>query len=305
VTKSNASQSVLAQLSAELESLAAKAAESVVQVQAGPRRPATGLVVGDGRVVTTGLGTAGDTVRVRTADGRVHDANISGQDRRSDLVLLKVETLQAPPLALAAREIRAGELAAIVGRAWNGALRARLVTVTGTITVPEARAHTSVEQMHGLDVVPYPGFSGSALIAGDGQLLGLTTARAVRGAALALPAGELARLVAVIEQHGGIPRGYLGISSHTVLVPERQRAGRNEEAGLLVSGVGDGTPAEAAGLLVGDIVVGFGDAPVSDPESLLALLTGDRVGSSVPIDVLRAGGHQRVTITVGQRPTRQ
>jgi len=106
----------------------------------------------------------------------------------------------------------------------------------------------------------------------------------------------------VLGEHGRVKAGYLGISSQPVRIPEAQRAGGAAKAGLLVVAIRADGPAHDAGLLVGDILVGFDGHPVEDPEELLALLTADRIGKAVPLDVLRAGRRTVLTVTVGERP---
>jgi S1-C subfamily serine protease len=154
-----------------------------------------------------------------------------------------------------------------------------------------------------LDVGVYPGVSGSAVILPDGTLAGIATAGLVRATALAIGATQLRAVVESIEKHGSVKRGFLGISSQPVRIPERQRDGRAEGVGLVVIGIGLDTPADRAGLLVGDIVVGFGGTAVSEPESLLGMLTGDRIGEATPVTVLRGGRVTDVAVTIGERPS--
>jgi serine protease Do len=84
-------------------------------------------------------------------------------------------------------------------------------------------------------------------------------------------------------------------------LPERQRAGRSQSAGLLISHVAANSPAEAGGLLIGDVIVGFAGAPVQDPEELVTKLRGNRVGTAVPVTVIRGTAAVDVTVTVGER----
>jgi S1-C subfamily serine protease len=159
---------------------------------------------------------------------------------------------------------------------------------------------TPFDRLLSLDVGPYPGFSGSAIVLPDGGLGGLATAGIFRGQGLGVPAATLQQSIDTLERHGGIKRGYLGVTSQPVRLPSRQRAGA-AESGLLVLGVAPDSPADAAGLLVGDILIGFDGHDVNDPETLLALLTAERVGRDVPIAVVRGGTAQQVTVAVGER----
>jgi len=278
---------------------------SVVQVQ-GRRRPASGIVIAPERVVTTSHSVEWeDQTRVRTADGRLLAAQVAGRDAQLDVVLLRVPTLEGHALTVADSALSTGTLGLVVGRTWSGHLRARLTTITALEGSVRVGRGTRLDRALGLDVGVYPGFSGSAVLLADGRLAGLATAGLVRATALALPAGHVRQVIDGIERHGSVKRGFLGITSQPVQIPERQRDGRSEAAGLLVTGVAAGTPAEQAGLLVGDIVVGFGGTSVDEPESLLALLTGDRVGHATPVAVLRGGRGLDVSVTVGERSDRE
>ena len=98
-------------------------------------------------------------------------------------------------------------------------------------------------------------------------------------------------------------RGYLGLAGQPVSLPAHQRGGVDgREQALLVVGVTPGSPAEAAGLLVGDVMLEFNGRAVEAPDDLLNLLTGERVGASVPVRVLRGGAPHDVTVRVGERP---
>ena len=87
-----------------------------------------------------------------------------------------------------------------------------------------------------------------------------------------------------------------------VALPDRQRAGRTQTSGLLISHVAANSPAESGGLLVGDVIVGFGGEAIQDAESLVTRLRGNRVGTAVPITVIRGTNAVDVTVTVGERP---
>jgi S1-C subfamily serine protease len=295
----------LIDLSAACEQVARDATASVVQVH-GRRRPASGVVIAPERVVTTSHSVEWeDHTRVRTADGRLLPAQVAGRDAQLDLVLLRVPALEGHALTVSEAAPSTGTLGLVVGRTWSGHLRARLTTITALEGSVRVGRGTRLDRALGLDVGVYPGFSGSAVLLADGRLAGLATAGLVRATALALPAGHVRQVLDGIERHGSVKRGFLGITSQPVQIPERQRDGRAETDGLLVTGVAAGTPAEQAGLLVGDIVVGFAGTPVDEPESLLALLTGDRVGHATPVAVLRGGRGLDVSVTVGQRSDKE
>jgi S1-C subfamily serine protease len=298
-----ATPSVLSQLSTASAEAASRAAGAIVQVHGRPRRPASGVVVAPERVLTTAHSVEweDDHLKVRADDGRVLPATLAGRDPRSDVALLRVAGLQAPPLPSADDVAPTGSIALILGRTWAGHLRARLTVLTSLPGPLRIGRGGAFDRLFALDVGPYPGFSGSAVVLPDGRLAGLATAGLIRATGLALPAPTLRQIADGLEQHGSVKRGYLGITSQPVEVPARQRANRDSGDGLLILSVADGSPADAAGLLIGDVLVAFDGTPVDDPETLLGLLGSARIGQATPITVLRGGAVHDMTVIVGDR----
>jgi S1-C subfamily serine protease len=120
---------------------------------------------------------------------------------------------------------------------------------------------------------------------------------------MALPLTTVRRVVETLLTQGRIRRGFVGINTQPVPLPEAlaQRLALGQEAGLLVLGAEAGGPADKAGLLLGDILVGFGGAPIRDTDDLLAQLTVERIGTAVDARVVRGGELRELSITVGER----
>jgi len=104
-----------------------------------------------------------------------------------------------------------------------------------------------------------------------------------------------------LVKQGHIKRGYLGISSQLVELPVAQRAGRPQEHGLLILKVDDNSPAQRGGIMIGDILVTLDGHAINDSEDLQILLVGDRVGKTVPVEVIRGNAIQTLSVTIGQR----
>ena len=297
-------EQILARLSAEVADAAAAAAPSIVQVHGRPRRPASGIVVGRERVLTTSHSVEWEEgLMVTTGEGARLEATPVGHARGPDLVLLNVAGLDAPAVPFDRETARPGEIALLAGRSWRGQPSARLAMI-GSITGPlQTRDGTRLEGILSLTTSPYPGFSGSALVGSGGTAIGIATAGIVRGAALALPGPAVVAIMEAIERHGGVRRGFLGVTSQPARVPARQRGSLARDAGLIVVGVAPDSPADRAGLLVGDIMVQAAGADLEAPEDLLALLGPERVDQPLEMLVLRGTAQQTVTVTVGERPS--
>jgi len=293
---------ILLSLSNQMADTVAAIAPSVVQVQ-GRRRPASGVVYAADVVLTTvrALGRE-DGLRVRTHDGRALDAELAGWDPATGLAVLRAASLGVASATAAETPARVGHLAIAVARSWSNALTASagIVSVIGG-PLPTGRGR-AIDEVIRTTAPMHDGFAGGAFVDTSGRLTGIATAAEIRGLAVVIPAAIAWKTAADVLQHGRLKRGYLGLAGQPVSLPDRQRGTDGREQALLVVGVTAGSPADAAGLLIGDVMLDFDGHPVEAPEDLLDLLAGDRVGTSVSVRVLRGAAIQELTIRVGERP---
>jgi S1-C subfamily serine protease len=275
----------------------------VVQVNGRRRRSASGVVYAPELVLTAShVLEREEDLSVGTHDGRTLSARFVGRDPSTDLAVLRTESLNVDAATPAPEPARIGQLALAVGRPSRGeGTRASLGVVSAVGGPLRTWRGPRLERYIQTDATLYPGFSGGPLIDAQGNVLGIMTTGLVRGAALAIPA-ELAWGVAkTLESRGAIKRGYLGILSQPVRLPDAQRTGLTQKGGLLVVGVEEGSPAGRSGMLLGDILTTLDGQPVEDTDDLLVLLTGERVGETVPVKVVRGGELQTLQVTIGER----
>jgi S1-C subfamily serine protease len=295
---------MLIELSNQMADAIASVAPSVVQVQ-GRRRPASGLVYGDGVVVTTmrAIGRE-DGLTVRTHDGTTFEAELAGWDPSTTVAVLSVAGLAAPAIAPSSNAPRVGQLALALARSWSNAVTASagIVSVIGG-PLRTGRRH-AIEQVIRTSAPMHDGFSGGAFLDAAGGLVGMTTATAIRGLGVVIPAPLAWKAAAHVLEHGRASRGYLGIVTQEVALPEHQREGLDDGSGLLVLAVAPASPAAAAGVLVGDVLTALDDKAVASPDDVLDALTGTQAGRAAVLRVLRGGKPANVAVTVGERPVR-
>lgn len=300
---SNQSNSLTALSDALVEAVATAGAATVL-VNARRRMPASGIAYAAGLILTADhVVEREDEIRVLLPDGTEIPAALAGRDPGSDLALLRLERDSAAVAQTAPQEARVGQLVVALGRPSPEGIQASLGVVSATGGPLRTGRGGLLERYLRTDAIPYPGFSGGPLVDTAGRVVGLNTSGLARGAALTIPVGLAWSVAETLSQHGHIRRGFLGVRSQPVAIPSAQRArlGREQASGLLLVGVEEGSPAEAGGLFLGDVVVAINGQPVSDPDELLASLVGDIVGRPTPVEVLRAGQLHTVTVTIGER----
>ncbi|HSE94504.1 MAG TPA: trypsin-like peptidase domain-containing protein [Methylomirabilota bacterium] len=292
----------LSALSAQLADAVEAVSPAVVQVDGRSRRPSSGIVWAPELVLAAEHALEREhDLTVETASGPPLPAQLLGRDSASDLAVMRVPGLGIEPAPPAAAPARVGQFVLAVGRPGGRALMASLGIVSA-VGGPVRTRGGLLDQYIRTDATPYPGFSGGPLIDARGAVLGLLTTGLAGGIALAVPAGLAWRLGETLARQGHVPRGWLGIGSQPVQLPVSQRAGRGHEVGLLIVDVARESPAERGGVLVGDILVTVDGQAIRDPEDLQARLSGDWIGRTVLIELLRGGTLVTLRIAIGQRP---
>lgn len=298
---SNGNAGILSSLSNQLADAVEKIGPALVTVYGRQRLPSSGVVYKQGLVLTAEHAIEREEdLSIATHDGQKLPAQFVGRDPSSDLAVLRVPDLNVEP-AQSSGEPRVGQLVLAVARPSEDGPMASQGIVSAVGGPVRTGRGGMLEKYIRTDATPYPGFSGGPLIDTTGAVLGIVTTGLAGGVALAVPASIAWRVADTLTAHGRIKRGYLGISSQPVYLPEAQRAGREQETGLLIVRVDKDTPAENGGLLLGDILVALDSQPVNDVDDLQALLSGDRVGNPIPVEVIRGGQVQTITVTIGQR----
>jgi len=302
MTQSTTSTNLLKTLSDQMADAVERVGPALVLVNGRQRHPASGVVYAKDLVLTADhVLEREEDLTLQTADNRTLPAQFVGRDLSSDLAVLRVPDLGIEPAPVADDPARVGQLVLAVGRSPNDGPMASLGIVSIVSGPLRTGRGTALERFIQTDATPYPGFSGGPLIDTQGAVLGITTTGLVSGVALAVPAVIAWNIAETLAQQGYVKRGYVGISSQLVQLPENQRAGRTQEHGLLIVKVDENSPAQRGGILLGDILVGLDNQAINDSDDLQAILAGNRVGKTVPVEVIRGGSLQTLQVTIGQR----
>lgn len=298
------SQNVLVELSDALADAAEKAGKATVLVNARRRMPASGIAYASDLILTADhVVEREDGIKVILADGAEVSARVAGRDAGTDLAVLKLERAAEAVAEATKSPARLGQIALALGRPSPEGIEASLGTVSAIGGPIRTGRGGMLERYLRTDSISYPGFSGGPLVAADGTILGLNTSGLANSAAVTIPADIAWSIAGTLVQHGRMKRGYLGIRSQTVDIPEAsQKALKREQAtGLLIVGVENGSPAAKGGLIVGDILIGVAGEPVLHHDELFTRLNGDMVGKSTPIDLIRGGQPQTLNVVIGEK----
>jgi S1-C subfamily serine protease len=302
MTQTTDTSSLLRALSNQMADAVERIKPALVLVNGRQRQPASGLVYGSDLILTADHTLEREEdITIQTYDKRTLPAQFVGRDLGTDLALLRVANLGLAAAEAVTETVRVGQLVLAVGRTSEDGPMASSGIVS-TVGGPLRTGRGAIlERYIRTDATPYPGFSGGPLVDTQGKVAGILTTGLVNGVALAIPMDIATSIADTLATQGYIKRGYLGISSQLVELPTTQRAGRDQEHGLLIVKVDDNSPAQQGGILVGDILVALDDHQINDAEELQLLLVGDRVGKEIPIAVIRGNALQTLQVTIGQR----
>ncbi|HEX2172537.1 MAG TPA: trypsin-like peptidase domain-containing protein [Dehalococcoidia bacterium] len=293
---------ILAAVSDSLAGAVERAGASVVRVDGRARQAASGVVWSAGGVIVTAnhVVERDDNLSVVLPDGTSRPAKLAGRDPETDLALLRVEAQALTPIQPGPVP-RLGHQALVVARPGPLAVSSGVVSaLDGGVRTWRGRR---LEGLIRTDAAFYPGFSGGPVIDTAGRMIGLATSHFGGATGVAIPFATVERVVTAIESGGQVRRGYLGLGSQPVALPEsvRIRLGLSQETGLLVIHLEPGGPADRAGLLIGDILIGLDSRLIGSTEDLFGLLGPDRVGQSLPARVIRGGELHDLNVAIGER----
>lgn len=282
------------------------AAPSVLTVYGRRRRPGSGtawtMANGSSVIVTASHVVEREERLAVDIDGDTVAATLLGRDVSRDIAILQVETSSLAAIAKRDAAARVGTLVLAVGHISPRQINASF-GVINSVGAFWHRRHQSAVVIH-TDVTMLPGFSGGPLIDATGTALGINTSGLTRdGGGVTIPSTQIDRIASEIAEFGHVRNGWIGITSQAVELPEQVRDAVNgQDVGLLVVGVAPDSPAAAAGLYVGDILVSVGDHPTADASDLQHLLGGDRIGQPLSAEVLRGGVRQTIEVIPAERP---
>jgi S1-C subfamily serine protease len=285
---------------------AARVAPAVVNVEIA-HGSGSGFVFTPDGLILTNSHVVGDArhVYVTTLAGDRLRADVIGTDPDTDLAVLRVSS---PPLAAVAfgdsQALIPGQLVIAIGNpfGFQHTVTAGVVSALGRAL--RARTGRLIENLIQTDAALNPGNSGGPLVSSQGVVVGVNTAiiRGGQGIAFAVPISTAQDVVSALLRDGRVRRAALGVSAQTAAIPRRlvHEYLLPADRGVLISEVQGGSPADAAGLRAGDIIIDFAGIPITTVDMLHRQLTGDRIDAAIPVRVLRQGAPRRLVVVPGE-----
>ena len=266
----------------------------------------SGVIVSPDGYILTNNHVVKDAKEIQIAlnDGRSLPAKVVGTDPESDIALIKVNASDLQALTLTdSDKVQVGDVVLAIGNPFGVGQ-----TVTSGIVSAKNRATSGEmdEDFIQTDAAINPGNSGGALVDTQGRLVGINTAILSRsggsqGIGFAVPSNLCRWVMESLVKTGHVERGFLGVQIQD-LTPSLAQAFKIERTnGALVSDVTTGSPADAAGIKSGDVIVEFNGKPVENASQLKLHVAETAPGSSVPVVVNRNGETKDLNITVRER----
>ncbi|GAN76912.1 Do family serine endopeptidase [Acidisphaera rubrifaciens] len=272
------------------------------------------LVDADGTIVTNNhVIEHAKSVTVTLEDGTVLPAKIIGRDPGTDLAVLRIKAgHKLPYLQLGdSNDVRVGQWVIAVGNPFglSGTVTAGIVSARGR-DIGDGPLNSNFIQV---DAPINRGNSGGPLLTQDGKVVGVNSAiysptGGSVGIGFAIPSSTVRNVVAQLEEHGHVTRGYLGVEAQQIspalASAMHVQADRGPaHAGALVADVESDSPAAHAGLKSGDIIQSVNGRTIGNPGELVSAIAGMQPGATATIAVLRDGGTHTLDVTLGTRPS--
>ena len=245
-------------------------------------------------------------IRVQMADGQVAEPEIVGVDRETDLALLKVDLGPLPAIPMGtSRDLKIGDVVLAIGNPYGltKSVTLGIVSATGRGLLNLATFENFIQT----DAAINAGNSGGALVNTAGELVGINTAvlaqdPGTEGIGFAIPVDLVRGVVAQIRQNGRVVRGWMGLEPDDLTAAEQTALGLEQGAGILLVDVYPESPAAAAGLKRGDIILSINGERIVSSRQARLLVAGSSPGDAVDIVAIRDGVRIEATVVAGERP---
>ncbi|MFL5603924.1 MAG: S1C family serine protease [Gemmatimonadaceae bacterium] len=305
--KSN-NASTLSELSSQLSSAVETAGKSVVAIHARRRIPSSGIVWRDGIIVSASHTVRRDDgIPITLPNGDSAIAKIAGRDSATDIIALRIDAASADTKSYVApradsSSLRVGSLILAVGRPGRS-VSASFGIVSAVGEGWRTWQGARIDRVLRLDLAVYDGFSGGALVDASGAVLGLNNSALARGTPMALPAAAVDRVVDELLETGHVRRPFIGVAVQPVelsasLVSQHELG---KDAGLLIVSIADASPADGAGMLLGDVLLEANGQPLGRPDDLLDALSSVSGGGAITLKFLRGGVVKSASVTPADR----
>jgi S1-C subfamily serine protease len=292
--------------SADLADLVAAAAPSVVGIEHRGGQGSGVVLAQDGFVLTNAhvAAAGGGPLRVRLSGARVVRAEVVGADARTDLAVVRASAADLPPLPLAERRLRVGEVVVAIGNPLGFERSVSLGVVSALHrNLPAARGEV-LEGLVQTDAAVNPGNSGGPLLDATGAVVGVTTAMLpwARGIGFAVPATTAGWVASTLIHEGEVRRPFLGVAARGEDLEPAAAARLGRSRAVRVLEVVEDSPASAAGIGRGDLVVAAASIAVETLDDVVrAMVLGHP--EEISAEVLR--GDDRLSLRIRPRPAPQ
>lgn len=240
-------------------------------------------------------------------DGSVVSAEVVGTDPDTDLALLRLNGGHHTAAELGdSDDLKVGELAIAIGNPLGLQATVTVGVISALRRTMRGEAGRLIEDVVQTDAALNPGNSGGALVDAHGAVVGINTAiiGGAQGICFAVPINTAKRIIPELMRDGRVARGWFGIAGQSQELSKAlvRRLNLSVESGVLVAGLSNGGPADQAGLRIGDVVLKLDSEATPSVDAVHKLLTRERIGRSVSLDVLRDGVLVRLNLKVIARP---
>ncbi|MGE5140001.1 MAG: S1C family serine protease [Rudaea sp.] len=250
---------------------------------------------------------------VALPDGRSFPAQVVGRDPATDLAVIQIKASNLPVAALGdSSKLQVGQWVVAIGNALGlegGPTVTKGVVSALNRTIQEQNG-ASLSSLIQTDAAINPGNSGGPLVNLQGEVIGINTAvpgptssgEQPYGIGFAIAISEAKPIVQQLIAQGNVTRPYLGIVPLTVTPAIKAQAGLAVDSGVVITDVSQGSPAEAAGLQVGDVIVAIDGKPITDETGLRQAIQSHKIGDTITITINRNGRQGNVRATLAQAP---